>query len=57
MHPKNWKSQAVQGLVLVLAVAIGARIVWDLLTPLIPTALVLLALLGLYGFLLRRRRW
>lgn len=57
MHPKSWKSQTMQGLVLVLAVAAVGRLAWDLLAPLVPTTLVLLGLIGLYTFLLGRSRW
>lgn len=56
MHPKSWKNQAMQGLGLVLAVAVVGRVAWELLAPLIPTMLVLLGLLALYGFLLGHGR-
>ena len=51
----NWRSKVVEALVLILAVAVVARVVWNLLGPLLPAILVMLAVGGLLFGLLRRQ--
>jgi len=52
----KWKSTALQGSVAVLLiVALTGRVVWDLLQPLVPSLMVVIVLLTIYGFLFRRR--
>lgn len=53
--PRSWRQQVLSGLV-VVAVAVGARVAWEVLAPLVPTALVLIGLLGLFGLLVGRWR-
>lgn len=43
--PAGWRTRVMQALVLLLAVALGARVAAELLAPLVP-ALVVLVLLG-----------
>jgi len=53
--PRSWRQQVLSGLV-VVAVAVGARVAWEVLAPLVPTALVLIGLLGLFSLLIGRWR-
>jgi hypothetical protein len=43
-------------LLLLVAVAIAARVIWNLLAPMLPTVLVGLVLVALIGFVLRGPR-
>ena len=54
--PRSWRQQVLSGLVVVVAVAVGARVAWEVLAPLVPTALVLIGLLGLFSLLVGRWR-
>jgi len=54
--PRSWRQQVLSGLVVVVAVAVGARVAWEVLAPLVPTALVLIGLLGLFSLLIGRWR-
>ncbi len=54
--PESWRRKAVSGVVLVLLVAGGARLAYELAAPLVPAAVVILFLLGLYGLLVGRGR-
>ena len=56
VNSKGWMSKVVQGLLVVLGVAVVARIAWELLWPLVPALLVLICLLALFGLLLDRSR-
>ena len=38
----------------VVVVAASARLVWELLSPLLPVLVALLALVGIYGFIVGR---
>jgi hypothetical protein len=51
----SWRSKVVEALVLILAVAVVARVVWVLLGPLLPALFVLVAVSGLLFRLLRRQ--
>jgi len=53
--PGSWGQRIFQALVLVVLVALGARVAADILEPLVP-ALVVLVLLGAIFWLLFRRR-
>lgn len=55
MQPMNWRQRALGGLVLLLAIALGARVAAELLAPLVP-GLVVLLLLGVIGWFILRRR-
>jgi hypothetical protein len=56
MYPTSWGQRVFAALVLLLAVALGARVAAELLAPLVP-ALVVLVLLCLVGwFIFSRRR-
>jgi hypothetical protein len=54
MYPRSWKSQAVAGLGVVLAVAIVGRAAWELLAPLVPVVITLLLLCSIFWFIFRR---
>lgn len=43
----NWHTKVIEALALTVAVAVVARLVWELLGPLLPMILVLLAVGGL----------
>lgn len=51
----SWRSKLAEGLLLLVAVAVVARVVWQLLGPLLPTLIVLL-LIGCVGYRLLRSR-
>jgi hypothetical protein len=40
-----------------IAVAIGGRLAWDLLRPLLAPLLVVAVLLGIFSLVIGRRRW
>ena len=50
-------SRALAAVTTLVVVAVGARLVWELLHPLLGPLLVLLGLLFVIGFAVRRRRW
>lgn len=52
---EHWTKHAFSGLVLLLVIAIGARVVYGLLVPLLPFLGAGVALLGVYCVLFRRR--
>ena len=51
----NRRSKVVEALVLILAVAVVARVVWELLGPLLPALFVIVAMASLLFGLLRRQ--
>ncbi len=53
--PANWRHRVLQALVLLLVVALGARVAADLLAPLIPLIVVAVLLAAICWFVLRRR--
>lgn len=58
MTPRSsWAGRALEAIVILVAVAFGAQLVWNLLQPLIGPLLVLAVLVGLLVMVLRRRRW
>ena len=52
---EHWTKRAWHGLLLLLVIAIGARVVYGLLVPLFPVLGAGAALLGVYFMLFRRR--
>lgn len=52
---ERWTSKAWQGLLLLILIAIGARVVYGLLVPLLPGVIALL-MLGLTYVLIFQRR-
>ena len=52
---EHWTGRAWQGLLLILLIAIGARVVYGLLVPLLPGVIALL-MLGLTYVLIFQRR-
>jgi hypothetical protein len=57
--PDSWGRQLASAALLLLAVAVAARLAADLLAPLVPALLALLLLAGVLGLSggLQRRRW
>lgn len=49
----NWRSKVTEALLILVAVAVVARVVYGLLGPLLPSLLVLLILGGLLLWMLR----
>ena len=49
-----WRSKLGESVVLVLAVAVAARAVWELMAPLVPALAVLVVATGLASWLARR---
>lgn len=52
---EHWTKRAFSGLVLLLVIAIGARVVYELLVPLFPFLGAGLVLLAVFFLLFRRR--
>lgn len=55
-EPRSWRSSVLGTLLLLVAIAIGARVVYGLLVPLVPVAGAVVVLLAVYGLLFRGRR-
>jgi hypothetical protein len=51
-----WLKRALQAVVTLIVIALGARLAWDLLRPLLGGLIVLAGLLALLGALIRRFR-
>lgn len=51
-----WTGKASRALLLLVTIAIGARVAYGLLVPLVPVLVAAVALLGLYVYLFARRR-
>jgi hypothetical protein len=54
-EPEHWSRRAWQGLLLLLLIAIGARVVYELLVPLLPGVIALLMLGVTYVIIFQRR--
>ena len=54
-NKEHWTKRAFSGLLLLLVIAIGARVVYGLLVPLSPVLGAGVVLLGIYFIMLRRR--
>jgi hypothetical protein len=52
----SWRAKAMGGLLLVLAVAIGARVAWELLAPTLPIVTALVGLGVIYWLIFGMRR-
>lgn len=53
---EKWKGTAIQAAVAVLLlVAFAGRLTWDLLQPLVPSLIAVVALMVVYGLIFRRR--
>jgi hypothetical protein len=50
-------ARALSAVTTVLVVAVGARLAWELMRPLLGPLLVLVMLLGVLALAVRRRRW
>lgn len=46
-----------QAALVLLAAALAARIAWEVLRPILPALVLVVVLLGIYGFMLRGRRY
>ena len=58
MHPVNgsgWRSRVTETLVLILAIAVVARIVAGLLDPLLPTLIALIVISAAAAYVLYRK--
>ena len=55
--PQSLLNRVLTAVTLVLVVAVGARLAWELLRPLIGPLVVLFVLLAIVGFVVRRGRW
>lgn len=53
MNGNGWIKQAVSGLVLLLVIAIGARVIYELLAPLLPLLGATVVLVAVYVVLFR----
>jgi len=51
----SWLKRAAVGPLLLLGIAIGARVVWELLAPLLPVLISLAFICSLFWWLVRRR--
>jgi hypothetical protein len=48
--------RAWQAALVVLTTAVVARVAWEVLKPLVPGLLVIVVMVGIYGYMLRGRR-
>ncbi len=55
--PQSWLRRVLAAVATVLVVAVGARLAWEILHPLLGPLLVLFCLLVIIGFLVGRRSW
>lgn len=55
VRDEHWTKRAASSLLVLVAIAIGARMAYGLLVPLLPIAGVLLGLIVIYGVILRGR--
>jgi hypothetical protein len=56
MYPTSWRQRLVSALVLLLAMALGARVAAELLAPLVPALVVLVLLMGVLWIVIGKRR-
>lgn len=54
--PGGWRQRVLSAVVLLLVIAIGARIIADLVAPLIPALVVIAVLCTLLRFIIGKRR-
>ncbi len=54
--PTKWTHQVVRAVVVILMVAVGARVAWAALAPLVPGLVMAVALFAIYAFALGKRR-
>ena len=52
----RWQTKAMSAVVVVLAVAVGARVAWELLGPLVPLLAVAVTLGVIYALIFGRLR-
>lgn len=55
-NQEHWTKKVWQGLLLLLVVAIGARVIYGLLVPLLPVVVAGIALVGVCALVFGRRR-
>lgn len=53
---RKWQTKAMSAVVVVLSVAVGARVAWELLAPLLPLLIVAVTLAGVYALVFGRLR-
>ena len=56
-NPQSWTSRVLAAVVTLVVVAVGARLAWDLLRPLLGAFIVLGAILAIIGLAIRRWSW
>jgi hypothetical protein len=54
--PSSWSQRVFAALVLLLMIALGARVAAELLAPLVPALVVLILLCSIGWFIIGRRR-
>ena len=55
--PRSWISRVLAAVATLVVVAVGARLVWMLLEPLLGLLIVAAGLLGILAWLIGRYRW
>jgi hypothetical protein len=55
-NPAGWRQKVFQAVLLLLVVALGARVAANLLAPIVPGLVVIAMLCGIGWFILGRRR-
>lgn len=55
-NPAGWRQKVFQAVLLLLVVALGARVVANLLEPIVPALMVVALLCGIGWVILGRRR-
>jgi hypothetical protein len=55
-QPEHWTRRVVGSLVLLLAIALGTRLAWDMLSPVVPALVAVVTLGVVYGLLFQKWR-
>jgi hypothetical protein len=56
MYPRRWERRAGEAVLLLLAIAFGAHMIWSWLAPLVPAVFALVVLGVVYAVMFGRRR-
>jgi hypothetical protein len=56
LEPGHWMGRAISSLLLLLSIALVARYIWDLLSPMVPALVALIALAVISNIVFQRGR-
>lgn len=55
MNGHSWQYRVLTALLLLILIAVGARFMWEVLSPMLPTLIALSIVVGLVWLFFRRR--